>query len=353
MINQQLPTIIFFFLLVSTSSTITEAKIDSRAFQEIMDDFVQVHSAASAQIDLGLVLSDVKITLQAGEKRYKEFLSTFLSGCNNAKAKVNKFVTGLQNARAEAQNQISNTWASQTEKGRKGVTDAVASAAKVSKDIADIKANMAKIVIDYHSGVTETDMKLNVVKQLRDIIEDELINPGQSFVQIRKFNEKLAHLNELIKRSGDSLYTPIIATLVELASEQNFSDQKILSTILKNLKELENSLNAFRLERENAMNVTLKSMKAQEDNLAAQLTDYHHLEQRYASDVFEASQNTQLLNTEITNLNSEITRKQDELQSVTKLCDTENEMFTAGTQRMEMIKSDLTLAAENVISMSK
>ena len=353
MTKHSILSIVFFFLLVAISSTRLEAEIDSKAFQEIMDDFVEVHTSAGAQVDVGMVLTDVKITLQASEKKYKEFLTTFLSSCNNAKAKVNSFVERLENARAEAQNQVSNTWAYQESKGRAGIKEAQTSAAKIRVSLTAIEKQMGQIVIDYHSGVTETDSKLNVVKQLRDIIEDELLNPGKSFIQIEKFNSKLANLQELIKKSGDSLYTPIIETLVQLASEQNFSDQKILQTILKNLRELETSLNAFKLERETAMNVTLKNLKAQEENLNGQLNDYHHLEQRYLSDVTEATQSTQILNTEITNLNNEITRKKDELTSVTHLCNTENEMFTSGTKRMELIRSDLTLAVENAMALSK
>ena len=353
MTTQTLNTIVFLFLLVSISSTRMEAEIDSRAFQEIMDDFVEVHTVASATVDVGLVLTDVKITLQASEKKYKEFLTTFLSSCNNAKAKVNTFVKRLETAKAEAQNQIANTWSPVADKGRKGITESQTLAAKVRKDLAAIQAQMGQIVIDYHEGVTETNSKLDVVKQLRDIIEDELTNPGTSFVQVKKFNKKLVDLKALIKRSGDGLYTPIIETLVQLASEQNFSDQKILSAILKNLKELETSLNKFKVERENSMNVTLKNLKAQSENLNGQLEDYHHLEQRYFSDVSEATQSTQLLNTEITNLSAEITRKTDELRSVTHLCNTENEMFSAGTKRMELIRSDLSLAVEHVMTLSK
>jgi len=74
MTKQSLSTIVFFFLLVSISSTQMEAEIDSKAFQEIMDDFVEVHEAAGQQVDMGLVLSDVKITLQASQKKIPRIL---------------------------------------------------------------------------------------------------------------------------------------------------------------------------------------------------------------------------------------------------------------------------------------
>jgi predicted nucleic acid-binding Zn-ribbon protein len=330
-----------------------EAEIDSKAFQEIMDDFVEVHKAAGQQVDVGLVLSDVKITLQASEKKYKEFLSSFLTSCDNAQGKVTSFVKRLTDARQEAQNQVSNQWAHQLAKGRSGIKEAQTAAASINKQLEAIRKQMAQIVIDYHQGVSETDSKLHVVKQLRDIIEDELINPGKSFIQVGRFQNKLKNLQGLIEKSGDTLYTPIIQTLVELASEQNFSDQKILQAILKNLQALQTSLQSFKKEKETAMNVTLQNLKKQEENLNGQLEDYHHLEQRYVSDVHEANQNTQLLSTEIANLSSEIKRKQDELTNVVHLCNTEKDLFKAGTQRLTLIRQDLNNAVNNVISLAK
>jgi DNA repair exonuclease SbcCD ATPase subunit len=308
-----------------------EAEIDSKSFQEIMDDFVEVHEAAGQQVDMGLVLSDVKITLQASQKKYQEFLSSFLLSCNNARAKVNTFVTSLTNARNEAQNQITNYWANQLSKGRAGVKEAQTNKQQIAARLTNVQNQMTQIVVDYQAGVAETDNKLGVVKQLRDMIEDELMNPGKSFIQIEKFNDKLATLQALIKKSGDSLYTPIIETLVQLASEQNFSDQKILQAILKNLKALETNLLQFKGERETAMNTTLKNLRAQEENLNGQSQDYNHLEQRYASNIHEAEQNTSLLQTEVSNLNTEIARKQSELENITHLCNTENDLFKSGS----------------------
>jgi len=180
-----------------------------------------------------------------------------------------------------------------------------------------------------------------------------LINPGKSFIQVGKFNEKLKVLEDLVKKSGDTLYTPIIATLVELASRQNFSDQRLLQAILKNLKLLEDSLRKFRAEKEHDMNDGLKALKAQEENLASQLDDYHHLEQRYVSDVHEANENIELLNALVLNLAVEITRKNDELRSIVHLCDTENEMFKAGQKRTALIKKDLNEAMGHVLSLHK
>jgi polyhydroxyalkanoate synthesis regulator phasin len=318
-----------------------------------MDDFVEVHKTASQSVDVGLVLADVKITLQASEKKYKEFLQAFLLSCENAKAKVNNFVKTLQNARDEAKNHISNTWNHQLEKGKKGIKDSQTNLASTKARLEATHKQMTQIIIDYHSGVSETDNKLHVVKELRDIIEDELINPGKSFIQVDKFNEKLKNLESLIKKSGDSLYAPIIETLVQLASQQNFSDQKILHAILKNLKELETSLQKFKTEREHDMNVGLKNLRAQEENLTSQLADYLHLEQKYYSDVAEANQNIEILNAELLNLNNEITRKTEELHNLVHLCDTENDMFKAGTQRMELIKKDLSQASNHAINLKK
>jgi len=210
---------------------------------------------------------------------------------------------------------------------------------------------MSKIILDYKAGVSESDSKLYVVKQLRDIIEDELLNPGKSFIQVDAFNSKLKDLQNLVKKSGDSLYTPIIETLVALASEQNFSDQKILKAILSNLKSLEQNITKFKAEKKTALKVTLKTLKAQEENLIGQLQDYAHLEQRYVSDVTEANQNTALLTETLSNLNNEIARKQDELRNIDHLCDTENKMFKDGVTRVDAVKKDVNSAISEVMNL--
>jgi len=241
------------------------------------------------------------------------------------------------------------------EKGREGIKEAQTNGKKTEDNLARVRKEMTDIVIQYHAGVAEADAKLMVVKQLRDIIEDELINPtgGKSFIQISKFNEKLKDLKTLIEKSGDRFYTPIIQTLVQLASEQNFSDQKILQTILKNLNALEASLKKFKEEKEVSLKVTLKNLKAQEDNLVTQMQDYHHLEQRYISDVTEASENTKILNDQLLTIASEISRKEDELKNINHLCDTENKMFKDGIQRIEVVRKDVSHAVNHVMDLTK
>jgi len=341
-------------LFVSVSSILMEAEIDSKAFQEIVDDFVEVHKVASHEVDLGLVLSDVKISLQAGEKKYKEFLSSFSVSCENAKTKLNSHITKLHNAQDEAKNQIANTWGKQLTKGRSGIKEAQAGVVSVTAILEKNAKEMEKLVIDYHNGVAESDSKLIIVKQLRDIIEDELINPaGKSFIQIGTFNEKLKDLETLIKKSNDPLYTPILETLVQLASEQNFSDQKILKAILKNLNALAANIRKFKKDLKASLKSTLITLKKQEENLIQQLQDYHHLEQRYTSDVVEANENTGILNEALLSLASEVAKKEGELRNIGHLCDTENKMFKDGLQRLSTMKKDVTDAVNTIMDLNK
>jgi hypothetical protein len=332
-----------------------EAEIDSRAFQEIVDDFVEVHKAASKEVDIGLLLSEVKITIQSGEKKAEELLSSFGLSCSNAKAKLNSFIKRLEEQRDDVKHQLANTWAKQLAKGRAGINESTSSLKKTSDSLASVRKQMTDIVIRYHAGVTETDNKLMVVKQLRDIIEDELINPvpRHSFIQIEKFTQKLKDLQELVQKSGDTMYTPIIQTLVQLASQQNFSDQKLLNTILKNLKALEDSLLKFKKEKEHDLDVTLVNLKAQEENLTAQLQDYHHLEQRYVSDVSEATTQTALLESQLLNFATEVARKQDEIRSLNHLCDTENEFFKTSKSRVAAIKQNVVDATNIAMALHK
>ena len=353
MIKQSISTLIFFFLLVSISSMKMEAEIDSKAFQEIMEDFVEVHNEANEDADVDTLLTNVKINIESSEKNYGKFLATFLLSCNNAKAKVATFVKGLENARLDAQNKIANTWTKQSVSARKQIKSAQDEALNTERRLESIRKEMTQIVVDFTVGVTETNEKLSVVKQLRDIIEDELVNPGKSFIQLSNFNQKLSNLESLIKKSGDTMYTPIIETLVQLASGQNFSDQGILKAILKNLNALEMNLTKFKKDKEVSMNVTLKNLKSQEENLVSQLDDYHHLEQRYVSDVSEANQNINLLTQDVLSLNGEITRKSEELRNIAHLCDTENDMFKLGKERLAAVKEGLKVALTHQMSLKK
>ena len=302
-------TFFFVFYLFSISiCTKVETKIDSHDFQEIIDDFVEINKEASSDIDISMLLSGLKVTLDSSQNQYSNFLDSFIVTCNNAKAKLANYVSSLNASAEESKNQANN-W-------KKSAENAFADSGKNDQMLKNTRDSLttvlketAQIIVEYHQGLSESDAQLKVIKQLNDIIEDELIKPSaRSFVQL-KFHRKLKDLQELIEKSGNSHYSPIISALIGFASEENFSNQSILKQILLNIHKLKSNIEKFRAEKEGSMNNRMVLLKKQQENLESQIVDYQHLSERYVSIVTEAHQNMALLNREFTNLQSEIGRK--------------------------------------------
>jgi len=335
--------VFLLLLFVSALSTKIESKIDSHEFQEIIDDFVEVHKAASEDIDLGLILTNVKSGITKAEKTFGDFISGFVKSCNYAKGKVDGFVTKLGKVINSLQKEA-NDWNDAAKKAAKDSKSNAKNLADTQGRLKTLLEDMANLAITYKQTVGESDAKLYIIKQLWDIIEDELLNPTtKSFIQV-KFNKKLTKLQEMVKKSGDILYTPLISALVELAAEGHFSDQTILKKILKTLGELRKNIEKFRADKETELNESMKTYKSQEQNLEDQIFDYTKLGSSYVSVSAEAHQSMQILTKDIQSLGDEVKRKQAEALSVSHLCDLENNLFKGGKKRMDLIIGDLKTA---------
>lgn len=334
-------TFYYLFFLVSFASCVgIETKIDSHEFREIIDDFVEIHKEASVGVDIGMVLGGLKMNLDASQKEYKQFLNSFIVSCNNAKAKLGNYIVTLRNSADETKNQALQ-WKKDSEKAfrESGKNELMLNQTKVS--LQKVMQDMAQLIVEYHQGVSESESKLVVIKQLYNIIEDELIKPtGRSFVQLR-FHKKLDDLQQLLSKTGETFFTPIISTLVELASEQEFSNQHILKQILLNLRKLRSSIEKFKAEKESTMNSKMILLKQQQDNLESQISDYKRLSERYVSVITEAEHNMNLLNSDFSNIQTEVGRKTTELESLNKLCEEENTMYKRGINRIVEIKEGI------------
>lgn len=338
-------TLFYLLFLISTAAcTGIEANLDSGEFKEIIDDFIEINREASSEIDIGMLLSGLRITLDSSQKQYSSFLNTFIVTCNDAKAKLTNYVISLNSASHEAKNQA-NHWKVSAEKAFSDSGKNELMLKNTRESLNHVIKEIAQVIAEYHEGVSESDKQLLITKQLNDIIEDELINPtGRSFVQL-KFDSKLNHLNRLISKSGETFYTPIIATLVQFASEQNFSNQSILKQILVTIHKLRENIEKFKAEKEGSMNNRMMLLKKQEENLDSQIVDYQHMSEKFVSIVSEAHQNMALLNREFTNLQSEIGRKNTELETLNRLCEEENTMYKTGIDRILLIKEGIREAS--------
>jgi hypothetical protein len=311
-----LPNLIFllYITLVSCST--------SNLYAEILNDFVELNSeVGNGSEDLGVHLANVRNIIQSQEKSNNNFFQGLHSTCTSGAAKINEFLAKLTNDINESTNALNN-WRKDQEKANVDIKSSEGSLKANAQKITENGKRLKNLAEDFKLAATETDQKITVVKMLRDIITDELLNtkrPG-SFLQLSKFQEKLNELKGMLNNDNDSLYSPIVSVLLELASEQNFSDQGILKKILDNINNLDKSLHEFRQRKEAELKSGEKSLRDEETNLQNIRKAYRNMKAQAMSKRIDAQHYLQFFTNEIAHFNAEKKRKEDERDLFAKIC---------------------------------
>ena len=309
----------------------------------LINQFVELNNKlGNPAEDVGVVIANVKNVINDEEKKNAEHFAFLLSNCLNAGGSVSAAVKTLDNEITESTNQL-NTWKASLDKSSAEITRSENNIKSTEAKIAENRKIIDSTLEDFKVSVTETDAKLNVVKFLRDIITDELLNGASpnSFVQLNKFTTKLNELKAMLNSENDSLYTPLVSVLLELASEQNFSDQGILKQILQNINSLDTNLREFRKQKETALNSSLKSLRAEGNNLLQIRTAYLNMRAQNISDRIDATHYISFYTNEITHFNTEKSRKNAELALLQKICEFEKSSSEQDKKTLEGFKTQV------------
>jgi len=99
----------------------------------------------------------------------------------------------------------------------------------------------------FRRHVAEAHRKLAVIQHVTNIIHDELLNANAtgkraSLIQVTTVTEKLQELKTLVAKDEDTMFSHIVETLIEMATEQNLNDQDVLRNILAALNKLQSSM---------------------------------------------------------------------------------------------------------------
>lgn len=339
------------FLLLSISySTKLDAIVSSKDFQDIVNDFVEIHNIVYDGANIDLVITSIKMTLEASQKSYGAFLGGFVMNCKSAQNRVANYIASLQSSAEDTEHEA-NTWKKQAKTAFDSAKQNQLYLFRTRTRLQEVLKEISNLVFEYHRAVAESNTKLHVLKQLSDIIEDELLSsPGESFIQLNKFNGKINKIKGLIQKAGDSFFSPLLHTLVQSAIERKFSDQNVLKQIILTLHELTQKIDSYKRSKEQTMQSTLELLKKQESNLESQVLDYQHLNTKYSSMIKESNENLHIMSDDYRNMKSEITRKQSELRSLERLCDLEYKMYKSGIRRIIKIKQDLGIAVNHLFN---
>jgi len=318
--------LVIFFCLISFCSCSTKDK-----FASILQQFVELNDAMGVQKeDVGVIIAKVKSTITSADKSYKNFFRTLETHCASATARLNTSIKNLVSNINDASNNL-NTWKKNLASAVRDEKDAAANIKSGRVQMVGLRKRVDKVTMDFKVYAAEADRKLVVVKVLRDIITDELFNksPG-ALVQIVKFQQKLAELKELLNNNSDSLYSPIVTVLLDLATEQNFSDQSVLRKILQNLNNLGNALRQFRAKQEASLKSEMVSLRKQMKNVRGRIRAYRRMRAQAVSKKIDAGHYMSFYTHEISHFNAEKGRKGDELRMFKKLCAFEKRIHNEG-----------------------
>lgn len=309
-------------------------------YSTIINQFIELNNElGNPREDVGVVISNVKNVISDEEKQEANNFNELSQICISAETLVNGAITKLGNDITESTKNL-NEWKAVLESSNLQVKKTESNISDTALKITNGQTRIEKTLEDFKVLATETDQKLIVVKTLRDIITDELLNNNgaHSFVQLNKFTDKLNELKTMLNSENDSLYSPLVSVLITLASEQNFSDQGILKKILENINNLDNNLKQFRVSRENAMNSELQTMRASQGNLGRIKSAYTNMRAQSLSRRADAQHYIQFYTNEITHFNAEKVRKNDELNLVKKICEYERSAHNAANKDLKEFK---------------
>jgi hypothetical protein len=310
-------------------------------YSNIINQFIELNNElGNPREDVGVIISNVKNVITDEEKQEASNFNELSQLCNSAETLVNGAITKLGNDITESTKNL-NEWKGVLESSTVQVKRTEGNISETGRKVAEGQDRIERTLEDFKVLATETDQKLNVVKTLRDIITDELLNHNgaHSFVQLNKFTDKLNELKTMLNSESDSLYSPLVSVLITLASEQNFSDQAVLKKILENINNLENNLKQFRAAKEESLNNELKNMRASNVNLGRIKNAYNNMRTQSLSRQIDAQHYIHFYTNEINHFNAEKNRKNDELELVRKICNFERSAHNAANHDLQEFKA--------------
>jgi len=314
-----------------------------------MTQFVELNNAMGVQKeDVGVIIANVRNVIAEDAKAFRNFARGLESQCTASTARIRSSIQDLTNKIRDALSNIAN-WQKNLNTAQADVKDAQLNIVKGRQQLVQLQQRQNKVSLDFEVYTTEADKKLNVVKVLRDIITDELLNrsPG-ALVQVNKFQAKLAELKGLLNNNSDSLYSPMIGVLLDLATEQNFSDQSVLRKILQNLKNLDAALKSFRAKQDASYTAEMKGFTKQVENVSQRVNAYHKMKQQAYSKVLDASNYINFYNNEKNHYTAEKKREEDGLALFVKLCEFEKKVHKTLRDNYNLFKRQVSNLFSNV-----
>jgi len=194
--------------------------------------------------------------------------------------------------------------------------------------------NMQKQREAYLENKSEADAKRLVIRELKNIIMDELINnDGQSsemeFLEIKnKFVNGISNLEKQLEKKLDKdspAFTPVFGVLVQLAVDGQFASQKILRKILATLNKFEDNVTKFLIQLEENNEINAETLKSEESLVTNEYQTLLTLIADQRSLIIEQERLVSHYNYNIVSLQSTVDRKTSDLNEWSNRCNGQKE----------------------------
>ena len=306
-----------FLLLLSVSFVLSSGN----EYQNLLTDFVSLHESMGAEKnDIGVLLARVRHANERQLNSLKGFKRIISKQCDSSNSRIKQVIATIKQNLNSAKNSL-NQWTKTLVKARRARKAAAEQIKKTINEEHKLEEKLAKFVVEYQVVAKDGDEKLLLTRQLLDIITTELVNhAGSSFIQLKNFKEKLNELKSALNNSNESIYGPIVTSLLELATEQNFSDQSVLGRIVAYIKALRASVKKFRKEQESNLDKEVGIIRKQIKNAERRIEVYRRARNQAVSQVIDAKHYIKSYNHEIQHLTVASKTRVSEVRSLTKVC---------------------------------
>jgi len=328
--------------------------IESKAtnINQIVDELVELNRKIQTPKDkIGTIVATVKNAVGESSKAFKAFYADMQRNCKTGSSYINDFSNKLKGDSLAAKAAIT--------KAEKSKAKAEADSVKYLKEFKETKTAIRNAHIreekeqrHFERLLIEADNKLIVIKRVRDIVEDELLNgKAPSLVQVNTVTEKLNELKTMLEKSDDSMFATVVGALLETVSLQNLSDQGILRNILSTLKKIKVNILSWRKkaikDNKNVRKIAAKAMAAKLKSLAA----LGKLIVVAKSDIVQATRNIEELKAAIAHLDHAIKRKARDLKHWNSLCDNQALIAKIFREGRKELRAHVAKVAKNLLNL--
>lgn len=259
-------TNLFFFLTLiicsQTFATLFQSK--ETTMEYLLSELAELNGlAGKSKISVEALITKIRDSVQDANKSLKKTVGSIVERGNKGSDVLGKYIkklVGDMKADEARISQVQDKLKKSTVEVAKYRKELGVSTAKIEK----LNVRIRKERVNCHKHIDEIVQKLDTIKRLEDIINDELLQEEQKkqapaaaprssnntrsgnntgFVQI---NDAFAELKEKLGNEQDIMISPLVSALLSIASSKRFSNQAILHKILtltakiaKNLREFE------------------------------------------------------------------------------------------------------------------